>query len=363
LRPAPARHVDVVTDVSDPALRAAWETLGAAVASPLAQHDWFAAAASTVPHDGLHVVVVRDETEVRAVLPLARYGRGIDARLAVIGAPLLLEPTVLPHDDADALTDALRAEARTGLPIVVGRVAVHGPDARAIAALPGVVVVRRPDPGTPRVALAGTFADFEAGMSSSRRSALRRARRRAESVGAVEVHAYVPRPDEVGAHVDAFVAVEAAGWKGEAGTALRDDPLRLGFYRRYAELLAGRAALHAMTLTIDGAPVAAQLAVHHAGSLWLLKIGYDASFAHVSPGMLLTHAAIEWSFEHGLTGFEFLGTDAAWIRTWTDEVTAHVKVAVYPRRPRAAATLALDALRYAARRRPERSTDAPSSTP
>jgi CelD/BcsL family acetyltransferase involved in cellulose biosynthesis len=340
----------VVTDVAHPGLPAAWDALAATVPSPLAQHDWYAAAAATIPHDGLHVVVVRDDTRVRAVLPLSRHGRGLGARLAVVGAPVLLEPTVLPHDDPDALADAFAAALRTGLPVAVGRVAVHGPEAAALARV-RQLRVRRGDPGTPRLSLQGTFADFEAAMSSSRRSALRRARRRAETLGTVDVHAHAPTPGEVDGHLDTFVGVEAAGWKGEAGTALRDDPLRLGFYRRYASLLAARGALHVMTLSIDGAPVAAQIAARHAGSLWLLKIGYDASYAAASPGMLLTHAAIEWSFAHGLGGFEFLGTDAAWIRTWTDEVTPHEKLAAYPRRPRAVATLALDALRYAAARR------------
>jgi CelD/BcsL family acetyltransferase involved in cellulose biosynthesis len=85
-----------------------------------------------------------------------------------------------------------------------------------------------------------------------------------------------------------FLALEAGGWKGRAGSAARDDAAILQFMRAAVGGLAaeGKATVH--RLASGGAPVAAAIALYSGGAAWFWKIAYDEAKAKFSPGVLLT---------------------------------------------------------------------------
>jgi hypothetical protein len=85
----------------------------------------------------------------------------------------------------------------------------------------------------------------------------------------------------------AELALEAAGWKGRAGTALAND---LGAGRFFAEALrrafsAGALLFH--RLRLGDRPIAMIVNFIEGGAAYCFKIAYDEEFARYSPGVLL----------------------------------------------------------------------------
>jgi CelD/BcsL family acetyltransferase involved in cellulose biosynthesis len=115
---------------------------------------------------------------------------------------------------------------------------------------------------------------------------LRRRRRRLEEAGTVAVEAVGPDGDLAGA-VEAFLALEASGWKGRAGTALACRAETAGFARTLFRPGDGPATARADLLRLDGRVVAASLALVCGGTATLLKTAYDEDLRHLAPGVLL----------------------------------------------------------------------------
>jgi CelD/BcsL family acetyltransferase involved in cellulose biosynthesis len=96
--------------------------------------------------------------------------------------------------------------------------------------------------------------------------------------------------------LETFLALEAAGWKGEAGTAIACLPRDAAYFRRLATLLAAEDALLVDALLLDDRPLAMGVLVESADRRHFLKIAYDETQARHSPGRALTIAMIKADF-------------------------------------------------------------------
>jgi CelD/BcsL family acetyltransferase involved in cellulose biosynthesis len=179
---------------------------------------------------------------------------------------------------------------------------------------------------SPRLALGDGPAEDRA--SAKFRANLRRRARRLGELGAVSVRR-VGRPADVAAAIADFVALEAAGWKGERGSAIALDPTLVRFYARIARDAAEAGGLAIRALELDGRPVAIHLGLVHRGAYLLPKTAYDESLAHVSPGQLLQREVLAECEARGLAAFEFLGPDMPWKRDWEPEHAPHDWLYVY----------------------------------
>ncbi|CAM5765476.1 GNAT family N-acetyltransferase [Bosea minatitlanensis] len=92
--------------------------------------------------------------------------------------------------------------------------------------------------------------------------------------------------------LDGFLALEAAGWKGKAGTAIACIPEDTAYFRRLAALFAAGDGLQIDTLLLDGQVLAMGLLIESAGRRHFLKIAYDEAQARHSPGRTLTIAML-----------------------------------------------------------------------
>ncbi len=184
---------------------------------------------------------------------------------------------------------------------------------------------------TPRIALAGPQGTAEARTSAKVRANLRRRAKRLSELGAVGLLRVDGRGGaaEVDDAVDAFLRLEASGWKGENGTAIALDPALAGFYRRIAHEAAARGALAIRALLLDGRPVAVHLGIVHRGVYLLPKTAYDESLGNVSPGQLLQREVLAECEARGLAGFDFLGPDMPWKQDWAGELVPHDWLYVY----------------------------------
>ncbi|MFY9289415.1 MAG: GNAT family N-acetyltransferase [Methylorubrum rhodinum] len=122
----------------------------------------------------------------------------------------------------------------------------------------------------------------------SRLKDLRRRRRRLAESGALAFETATEGPALEQA-LDAFLALEAAGWKGEAGTALASRPDSARFARALfrQDETSGPPAVRADSLCLDGRTIAASLALVSGRTAYLLKTAYDESLRAHAPGLVL----------------------------------------------------------------------------
>ena len=124
-------------------------------------------------------------------------------------------------------------------------------------------------------------------LSAKKLKELRRQRHRLEDTGAVSF-AVASSPDRVGPALEAFLALEAAGWKGARGTALVQHPGDAAFIREAAPALAARGQFEIVSLIRNGDTLAAGLILRDGGRAFFFKIAMDETQARTSPGVQLT---------------------------------------------------------------------------
>jgi CelD/BcsL family acetyltransferase involved in cellulose biosynthesis len=318
------------------ALRDEWNALLARgpVDLPFLRHEWIGAWLDAfAPTARLRVLVARDragaavgmapllEERVRGALRLVAPANDHSCRVEWILGP-----------DASGAVAALWAHLRDRLRwdvLLLRDLPRDGPTsllleplARADEHLTG----RWASMASPYLPLGGE--PCEARTSSKFRANLRRRARRLAELGAVSVRRVSGGPD-LGPAFAAFLALEAAGWKGARGTAIARDERLVSFYGAVVRDAAARGALAVRELVLDGRPIAIHLGLVHRGAYLLPKTAYDEQLGAVSPGQLL-HREVLAECEHlGLRELDFLGPDMDWKRDWVPRTRPHDWLYVY----------------------------------
>jgi len=285
-----------------------------------------------------------------AIAPLV-INRGAAGWLTLLAAEMY-EILDFLHADESAVHELTRAIVSTGRPLDLKRIPADSPVVAAIqAAYRGRGVVRRqPVGGSPWIPLDDSWAEPEMRLEAGRRSDLRRARRHAEKMGAVETAIITPTRAQLPQLLEEAFQVEAAGWKGAHGTALAADPVRGVFFRRYLEQACAKGILRMCVLRIGGQPAAAQIAIESGSRFDLLRAGYDEQFSRCSPGMLLTVESIRYAAGRGLCSYEFNGDVEPWTTVWTRHEHPCCSLRAYPFSPRGGWALFADGWQAALQR-------------
>jgi CelD/BcsL family acetyltransferase involved in cellulose biosynthesis len=321
-------------------MESAWQRL-AAGCNPVTDFAYARAWAAGLDESQRLHVLVNGNPEAPAIAPLVG-NRGGAGRLSLLAAGMY-EIFDLLYADETALSELARAVVRTGRPLDLNRIPA-GPAATALeAAYRGRGIVRiQPVGGSPFIPLDESWAEPEMRLESGRRSDMRRARRQAEKLGAVEFDIVSPTRARLPQLLAEAFQVEAAGWKGAHGTALATDPVRGAFFKRYTEQTCAKGILRMCILRIGGQPAAAQIAIESGTRFDLLRAGYDEQFSRCSPGSLLTWETIRYAARRGLRSYEFNGNVEPWTQVWTKREHPCCSLRAYPFSPRGIAALAAD---------------------
>ena len=129
-------------------------------------------------------------------------------------------------------------------------------------------------------------AYYEAAVRKKKRKELKRLQMRLAELGSVQARS-LEFGEDPGPWIDAFLALERAGWKGKAGSALACEPAKETFFR---EALAGAAAagrLDMLRLDLDGRPIAMLVNFLTPPGSFSFKIAFDEDYARFSPGVLI----------------------------------------------------------------------------
>ena len=278
---------------------------------------------------------------IESRLPLGiRVGSNPFSHWASAGE-FLLDPAAEP-ETVDRLVEAVRT---LGLPLLRLRGVPLSADAykelEASCRRLGLATYSHVTHDVGMVELGSDYSTYMAGRSKNHRAHMRKAARRAEREGGVSLR-IVSEGDsrELAEYVRSGFEVERSSWKGRRGSAVLDVPEIYRFFESQAQLLSDAASLHLVFLEHQGKPIAFEYGYLSQGHYFTPKVGYDESFAHLSPGQLLRAKL----FEHfcGQTDaprVDFDGPLAAATAKWCSSTYPVGNLLVALDRPRGASLL------------------------
>ncbi len=298
---ADAARLLSAADAAAPAFRAAWEALVTNASEPNPFFEpWFALPSLEQfgADSGAHLLAIYESDCLIGLMPVAQprryYGYPIphvSAWLhdnAFCGAPLIARGfesafwrAILEHFDnhagralflhlpqlpADgpaniALDKVLTASKRCSVIVEAGERAMLASDAS-------------PDDY------------FAASMSAKKRKELRRQHKRLAEAGELFFNRTTGQ-EGIAVWVDEFLALEAKGWKGEAGSALSSAADTSAFFTGALTGAADAGRLERLTLRLDGKPIAMLANFVAAPGVFSFKTTFDEGYARFSPGLLL----------------------------------------------------------------------------
>jgi CelD/BcsL family acetyltransferase involved in cellulose biosynthesis len=123
-------------------------------------------------------------------------------------------------------------------------------------------------------------------MAHKKRKELRRLRKRLADTGAL-TSTTTSDPAALTAALLDFLALEASGWKGRAGTAAKGDDAIRCFVVEAVSALAAEGKASVSRLALDGRAIATIVTLRSGDEAWCWKIAYDEAYSRSSPGVQL----------------------------------------------------------------------------
>jgi CelD/BcsL family acetyltransferase involved in cellulose biosynthesis len=284
-----------------PSIHHAWTALATRTADPNPFHEsWYLLPSLRMLDAGETVQALLYEVggELCGIMPIGRQKRYYGWRIphlagwthpnSFLGVPLIANG----HEEAfwRAVLDWADKLPGAGLFLHLAGVPLSGP---AYAALIRIIREQRRPHGLVHLeerALLSSHqspeAYFSASLSGKKRKELRRQLTRLSEQGEV---AFARQQDEqgVGEWIDRFLDLEAAGWKGKAGSALASDPATEALFRQSLTEAATLGRLERLSLTLDGRPIAMLANFITPPGAYSYKTTFDEAYSRYSPGVLL----------------------------------------------------------------------------
>lgn len=281
--------------------RAGWDALALRASTPNPFFEaWYLlpGLARFDPYEQVRIAALMEGDRPAGLVPLQRarrYGRHPLPHLAVwlhanafLGAPLVAQgaeeafwEAMLDWADRNAGTAAFLHAAALPLETALTEALM------AVGAREGrqIVLVHREE----RAMLASPLrpaAYLEQALGAKKRKELRRQQARLAEQGGLRV---VRRDDTtgIGLWIEHFLALEALGWKGSAGSALACAHETAGLFRQSMAAAAARGCLERLSLELDGRPIAMLATLITPPGAFSYKTAFDERYARFSPGVLL----------------------------------------------------------------------------
>lgn len=307
---------------------------------PFNTHAWFSAWRRHFGRDlSLEVLGVWKEGRLVCCLPMALgeltlHGRRLRRRTLWVNTHSFRSGLLCDARHLDSLDAVARHLAGAGdwdildLPYLPRGIQAHG---ALVAALGrhGIRVWSRPGMVSPRLAIQGSWDDYLASLSRSRRESVRRMRRRALEKSGATVEITHGRPDDLEARLEACWRVSARTWKHRQGSSIAADPVREAFYRQVALDPSDWLVLGLMH--VDGQPVAFEYDLLYGGVLHNLKLGFDEAFERLAPGLVLRGELLRWAHDNGVGAYDYMGNAADYKTRFASETVEHDNVRLYNR--------------------------------
>lgn len=293
---------------------AQWDRLAAAAVEPnVFAERWFAEASRHLAPPGLRYLTVTAGAQLVALMPVVtapRYGR-LPLRHSqnwchyhsFLGTPLIRQGCEAAAWSAMLAT--LDRQPGAGALLHVTGLVDDGAVHRGLVAAAGQR--GRPCDTVHRIERAMLASDlapdayYAATVRKKKRKELARLRARLTESGSISTRRLAP--DEPAAPwIDAFLALEQAGWKGQAGSALGCTAETAAFFREVVASAHRLGRLDMLRIDRDGVAIAMLVNLLAPPGAFAFKTAFDETLGRFSPGVLiqldnlqiLARDAIDW---------------------------------------------------------------------
>jgi CelD/BcsL family acetyltransferase involved in cellulose biosynthesis len=340
--------VDLIRDdESFVALKGVWNRLvtEAGIDHPFMRHEWVRTWWDCFEHQGasLHILVVREGNDPIAIAPLMfdhgrlfgcqfRRLRGI-ANVYTERFDIIL--TRRAKEASQAIWQFLAAQASTWDILELRQIpnrAFGVEQVRFWALEDKFLLGQWHSSDGPFIPIDRPWESYVKTLSKKHLSNLRGRAKGLHRVGEVR-HEIVTGGEQLNRALDEAFLLEAAAWKGKAGTAIMNRADRLMFYRTLLTKAAEAGWLQLHFLAVNGRRIAVQLVLLFENKLYILKSGYDPQYASFGPSLLLCELMLRDAWKRGLTEVDFLGDAERWKLEWAHQTRAHSWVFIFPNRP------------------------------
>lgn len=189
-----------------------------------------------------------------------------------------------------------------------------------LASHQGELTLTSPQRTTAWLDCRGSVDQALADVQRAHRGNVRRLARRASARAPLRFDV-VRTPDRLDEALAHFFAVEASGWKADAGTAIARHPALRAFYTELAQAFMARQSCRIHLLWLGDEVIAAQYALIGGRQLNLMKIGYSDAHRELAPGHLIMQNAIESTCaDPALDRLSFV-TNPTWAHLWKPQVS------------------------------------------
>ena len=296
------------------------------------------------PGASLLLITLREETRLRAVLPLWEESHrflGVPiSRLRSVTHPDYSCRFDIIHDagtDQGEISKAIWSslKAQSGWDEIELSNIPAGGGAEALLSLArhdGLITWQQDLVRSPYIDMTSDSGkgDFTSLVRSANlRRKLRRRWQRLQGLGPVRLFRVESADPEMLAR---FYALERSGWKGQDGTAIACRPEVRRFYDSVAENATRYGYLFLYFLEVSGKPVAAHFGLTLGGRYFPLKVAYDESFREFSPGHLMLGLVLQDAAQQGVFECDCLGDNEDWKMQWQVEIRPHSVCHIYRNR-------------------------------
>jgi CelD/BcsL family acetyltransferase involved in cellulose biosynthesis len=129
-------------------------------------------------------------------------------------------------------------------------------------------------------------AYYEQAVRQKKRKEIRRLKNRLAEQGAISAHV-LDDPAALGAWTSTYLALEKAGWKGEAGSSLAGSPETEAFFRETLRAAWDAGRLQFLRLDVDETCIAMLVNFLTPPGSFSFKTVFDEDYARFSPGVLI----------------------------------------------------------------------------
>jgi len=219
---------------------------------------------------------------------------------------------------------------------------------RALPGLAGVLGVSQQDPDllarpadggrlrsadyidTARVTLAGDFASYWAARGKNLRQNMSKQRNRLGRENIATRLEILTAPEDMTRAVADYGALESAGWKGAAGTAVAMDNPQGPFYADLMRAFAVQGRAQVCRYFYNDRLTATDLCIDNGAEFIILKTTYDETEKKTSPAHLMRQELFEQLFDHSpIRIIEYYGRIRDWHTKWSDEFRTMFHVNYY----------------------------------
>lgn len=123
--------------------------------------------------------------------------------------------------------------------------------------------------------------------------------------------------------LEQFYELEASGWKGREGSAIKCAPQTRNFYNQVSQVAAAGGYFCLHSLEVNNRMLAGAFSVQSADCLYPLKIAYDESLRRGAPGQVMFDRILDECAQRGITRLFFGGRNDSYKMKWTNEMLAN----------------------------------------